>query len=300
MFDGLGEQEWKATTREAVAKFKQGDIITEPGLFYVARPHFGIYSLTRRAGNLELDMDLLDLDPGDSAYPPYGIITTQTCDLFEQVIPGRAPKQPWIQVAPVYRMNDMLDLSQQKNLEHDRYHYLFMITATLEPPGMWACDLRIQFPLEKSCLVHRVPIQAFTDEARYIRFAEHLARRYGRPALANEVSDHVVNKLRSALDKLSPARKAELYPAIREFRLLVEPARLQVRTAQLIVITDSVPAPQIVMEWLDDWWTKRQLELQAESLVLLANRYETYENLTVPEYRRSFELDFRYLSPQEL
>ena len=48
----------------------------------------------------------------------------------------------------------------------------------LDPPdledGVWAADLRLEIPLEKSVLVGRGPIDAFRDEDGYVAFGNLL------------------------------------------------------------------------------------------------------------------------------
>jgi hypothetical protein len=52
-----------------------------------------------------------------------------------------------------------------------------------------------------------------------------------------------------------------------------------------------------VRDLLDSWWEEQQIATSEKGIALLKNKYVSRGKVTDAEYRRSAELDFRYLSP---
>lgn len=158
MIDGWLEQgTWPAAVQEAVASFEQGALVEAPPFFYVGSAKYGIWRFTREIGDVDLPSELFELDPEEA--PKYGMITTETCDLVEEA--GR-PRQPWISVAPVFLLEN-LDGNSSSLLRKKRVAYMRQLTAPQFSDGTWVVDVRIEFPIEKSWLVGREPIQAFSS-----------------------------------------------------------------------------------------------------------------------------------------
>lgn len=285
---------WPAEVLDAVARFKQGHLVESPPFFYVAAPKHGVWNFTREAGDPNLCGDLLEVAAEDTS--PYGLITTQTCDLNEQSV---SPKQPWIKIAPVYPADSILKPGQDKQITNHAVGHLVKLTNPMLPTGFWVADLRIEVPIEKSWLVGRRPIAGFADEAGYLKLAERLARRCDRPALANVISEEVVRALKQGLQKLSKTEKAELLQHVKELRLLTDGNRLNPVAAQLMVITVDNPAPLIVQKWFDEWWDMAQAACDPKGLILLGNQWATLTTLTAADYVASIPLDFAYLSPDD-
>lgn len=80
--EGIPErEEWPAGVLATVAEFRQGDLVVGLPLFYWADPSVAVHARTRfYFENGELDEGPIEF--GDAA--PYGIITTQTCDLAQE------------------------------------------------------------------------------------------------------------------------------------------------------------------------------------------------------------------------
>jgi hypothetical protein len=278
---------------EAVSRFKQGDVVEAPPFFYCAAPRYGLWELSGLADDPAAPQEVLELAPEDG--PPYGLITTQTCDLYEQ---SPRPKQPWIKIAPVYDMGGALDKGQRKQVANHEIGHLVMLTGNNLPSGLWIADLRIEVPVEKGWLVGREPITAFETEDDYLRLARRLARRADRPALDNAVSICVVRSLREQLGKLGKAERASLTGEIRELRLAITGPRLTPSAARLIIIAHDTPSER-VKEWFDEWWEAAREGCHAIGVTLLGNRYATMASLTAADYDTAVALDFDYLSPDD-
>jgi len=288
-------QHWPSEVVEAVARFQQGHLVTRPPFFYAAAGKYGVWKFTQDHADPALSSELLEVDPEDG--PPFGLITTQTCDLDEQSL---VPRQPWLSVVPVYEANTLINQSQMTPLKRGMIGHL----VRLEPPslgsGLWVADLRIELPIEKSWLVDREPIEAFPDEAGYLDLARRLSRRRERPALANSISVAVVRSLRNKFGKLSKKRREDVLDPVREMRLSIgNGTRIAPTTIQLLVIGHADALSEDVTEWFDSWWDEARPECAQDSVNLLANRYSALDKLTAAEYVASIPLDFEFLSPDD-
>ncbi len=165
MIDAGIPDEWSLAVREVCSRFKQGHLVTTPPFFYGATAVHGIWDLTRDVGDPELDQEVFQLD--DDMAPSYGLITTQTCDIYEE---GK-PRKPWVQVAPVYDGQALIPASSIGNLQKDAIGHLMLLDSLALGEGLWVVDFRIEFPLEKSWLVGKEPLEAFPTEERYLRLA---------------------------------------------------------------------------------------------------------------------------------
>lgn len=282
---------WPEEVKATLASFKQGDLVKSPPFFYYANPRHALWQLSCDEENPE--PGLVEVEEEDR--PIYGLITSQTCDLNEQ---RPEPQQPWIKIAPVYNLEGVLDGGRVGQVTQHRIGHLVKLTGPALPSGLWVADLRVEFPVEKGWLVGREPIAGFGDEAGFFMLARRLARRSDRPALANSVSDGVVNHLRAKLNKMNRAKQTRLLDDIREFRLSITGDRLAPTTARLMVITHNVMSMDI-KEWFDEWWQEATHECNVLGLVLMGNRYETMDSLSAAEYDSAILLDFDYLSPND-
>jgi len=255
---------WPEEVKKALQPFLQGHLIEKPPFFYGANldhPIWRLSSVLSRSDEVP-DEERTDTlaDLAHEQRPPYGIVTTQTCDLSEE---RPNPRQPWVQVAPVYRLEDEGGI-----LDREYVH-------RLDPPQMtgevWAADLRIEIPLEKGLLVGREPIEAFSSEEGYINFASVLARRRGRPALASAVNRLVTDTL-SRLKKESNDRGRQARRVRdRTHKLMVaitDGTRLEPRSVQLHVVLKG-GRDNDTDEWFSAWWDRARVIADAHGLTLL-------------------------------
>jgi len=296
VIDEGNHQPWPREVIDAVARFKQGDLVERPPLFYFATPRYGVWDFTRmQATDADQGGELFEVDPEDG--PPFGLITTQTCDLTEQ---SPRPRQPWIKVAPVYEASGALPDEGRRNQarQHQIGHLVVLTNQTL-PSGLWVADLRIEAPIEKSWLIGRDPVTGFETEAQYLKLAERLAGRSNRPALDNTVSNLVVRSLRAGFDKLSRLKKADIIGELQEVRLETNDPRMAITSARLMVITYDDPTPEAIRLWFDLWWDTAQEECRSAGIALIANHYTTLAKLSAADYVPAIPLDFDYLSPDD-
>lgn len=225
-----GRDEWPLGVLDHLRRFEQGHLVRELPFFYFSNPSFPVFGQGRTAddGSPELVWDAEDFQ--------YGMIATQTCDLREE--DTKKPKQPWFHCCPVYRVDDPergLDPGQVGHLKKDRLQHFIWVPDIPEPEGVWAADLRLIVPLEKSWLLGREPVDGFVDESKRPMIGQRLALIHSRPAfdpaLVQSVSEPTVAALRN-LAKGDPDLYAEISEAV---------YAIGVRTDRLVEMTlDSV------------------------------------------------------------
>lgn len=242
----------------------QGHLVENPPLFYAADLRAGVWAPTRdtAAAIPESQRGEEILEVAREARPPFGILTTQSCDVAEE---RPTPRMPWVMVAPVYRVDKGSSLLQRDEV------------YSLDPPEVdgevWIADLRIEVPLEKSTLLGRSP-DAFSSEDEYIQFGKHLARRLGRPALAG-VFHEILGVTTDRIKKSSPERKRQakrVGQAVYKLLLSIEDSRLRPTAAKLHVVVQGEPDPD-TRDWFDAWWNEARIVAEAHGLELQPTRW---------------------------
>ena len=203
--------EWPPEVLEACRSFACGDVVETPPYFYYADAK---YAVMQRTG------DYFDaaysgaeiIDAADWA-APFGVITTQTCDLGE--IDFDPPVFPFISVSPVFDAAESLDGSSRKLLREGKRigPFLHLPLVTERRSGFWVADFRLEVPIEKSWLVGKEPIKGFATEtdARLVPDALHDLR--SRPAWAAVINECVESAMRLQLDQLKKGDR-ELYEMV--------------------------------------------------------------------------------------
>lgn len=212
MIDNLLPSQWPEDVLEAARRFRQGFVVEKPPFFYARSDAYPIWELSMADEPEAQGEEIVDVDPADR--PPWGLITTQTCDLYEE---GGRPKQPWFSVAPVYDYRPQLREGQLAQLRRGQMSHLVLLTAAWLPAGAWVADLRIEVPLEKGWLVGRTPLGGFASADEYNTLSIRLATRRGRPALSTAITEHIVKPLRAWLRGAGARHRDE----IDSLRLLV-------------------------------------------------------------------------------
>lgn len=279
--EGL-DQPWPEEVRAAVRPFLQGHLIEKPPLFFAADLRHPVWQTTRLVADSVPEHERGDdfVDVLAEQRPPYGIITTQSCDLAEE---RPNPRQPWLAVAPVYQAAGSAILDRD---------YIYVLAPPTVDAGPWVADLRIELPLEKSLLVGRTPIDAFPDESDYIQFARFLARRRGRPALASVVHEILSGVTRRLKDenndqrRLARAARGNIY----KLKLAIEDGTfLAPVAAKLYVVTDGDPTDE-TREWFDLWWNTARLVADEHGLQLLPTGWMNAEAVDARLYDELIEM----------
>lgn len=298
MIDGSLNRPWPQDVQDALEKFKQGHLVEQPPFLYAADLARPLHALTAETARQDQDAgeeitagELLCCEAEPDSCPPFGIITTQTCDIAEQ----GTPAQPWLQVAPVY----------QPHHEGDGPFPFKAYFAELDAPtfagALWIADLRLEVPVEKSVLAGREPIEAFATEQGYLEFADRLGRRRARAALADALDRSIVNHLRRRLGRnQAGAQQARTWTYGLRIRI-VEGERLTPAVAQLYVVLsgprvvaaddEREAVPDDVVSWYESWWDTASERAGATGIRLLRNEYLDAGRVEVELYDRLIELD---------
>lgn len=202
--------DWPPEVLEAAAAFVCGDIVESPPIFYYADPAYGVLARTREYADADYGgPEIIDASTVISA--PYGVITTQTCDISE--IDFDPPAHPFISVVPVFDAGSLSgpDRSLLRKGKRIGAYYHVPELASHEQ-GFWVADFRLEVPVEKSWLVGKDPIKGFSEEAART-IPKVLADIRDRPAWAESVSNHLQPALLQELKRLKGEQRA-LYDAI--------------------------------------------------------------------------------------
>lgn len=286
MIDDRLPSPWPQTVLDAVRQFRQGYVVDRPPLFYFRRDEHPLLRVQLEPEEQAPEESLIDLEPSDR--PPYGLITTQTCDLYEE----GSPRQPWFAVAPVYDYTPNLKSGQLEQIRRGEFGYLVLLTAEWFGPGVWVGDLRIEVPLEKGWLVGREPRPGFASLAEYKTLAARLATRRGRPALSAPLTEAIVMPLRAWL-KDKGRRYRDEAESLR-LRVVGDPATSEIGGLVVVAAGDGLS------DEAQAAWSSFEADLidtaAKHGITALEFLYGTYDDLTGRDIEASVRLDFDYLS----
>lgn len=197
--------EWPRDVLDALQGFGQGDIVRGTRYYFLGTVTGAGLPLEfpteekvgDEQGEAEADTDgePRKLDVVEWEISDLGVITSQTCDVFEQ---GQ-PLQPWVQVSPLRRLPDDFTKTPPD--------FLYPAQPPALGEGTWVIDLRIEAPIEKTVLVGQSPQSAFGTEDELLAFAAALGRRRDRAALSTKLVEAVGQTLREKRRKAEPSRR---------------------------------------------------------------------------------------------
>jgi hypothetical protein len=210
----------------------------------------------------------------------FGVVTSQTCDVAEEGIPA----QPCFQAAPAYRLGD-------EYAGRTLPQYLVALEPPDLEPGVWVADLRIEVPVEKTFLVGRRPIAAFSDEGGCLRFASALGRRRDRAALAAHLVDAVADTLRK--QKRNNKKFRQVFKDVQSVRLNINRGtRMNPAVARVHVVTRG-PIEEAARDRFESWWEGARDDAGAVGIELLPNEYHDGRSMDVELYDRLIDLGIR-------
>ena len=289
-----GPEAWPTGVLGALRQFVQGDVVEGPPFFYFADPSRPIWARTRAYAADSSGPEVIEMPAG--AEPPYGLITTQTCDIREE--DSDSPVRPWVQISPVHDRSGYLNSGERRLLSRGQGpRYLMHLPAL--PSGFWIADLRIEVPVEKGWLATRTKLDGFTDEAARRRVGERVAMLRSRPAFAGRFVSLVQRPLVEALKGLRSADQ-ELYIRMQEQvdEVAVElDSMLDPREARVtLLVTGDVDGE--VADWWSTWWATTTEICAAGGLTLHAFGIRSTSDVTVAEYRRMTTVPLARISPE--
>jgi hypothetical protein len=269
---------WPEGVFDSLAGWEQGDLVAQPPFLYFADPSVPIWEPTRAYTEDSASPEVIL--PTDPYLPPYGVVTTQTCDIAEEDS-GR-PIRPWVQLAPVYRVTTW----KRKKLEGEKGPGYWLLVPDIPEDGVWVADFRIEIPVEKGWLAAQGRVQGFADEEAKRGVARRLVSQRGRPAFSRElnaVHENLFTALRS-LDAEQSDLAEKLFDRLEEVVVQVD-SHLAPTSAQLVFLT-SASLPDDCREWLEQWRDGVAESAAASGLALHALDFRALESVSLLEYRR--------------
>ncbi len=282
-------QPWPDAVVERLAQYRQGSLVERPPFAYHASGMYPLWVASRLAAeDPEDELLLVELDIADG--PPYGIITTQSCDVDEE---GKNRK-PWVQLAPVYELPS--ENPSLGNVRAWKYAYLAPVTA-LGPT--WVVDLRIELPVEKSWLVRQPPRPGFTTPEEFDRFARFLGGHRTRLQLATAVHERLLKPLGASLVVLAkeePGVHEAFGTEVKHLFIDVRGDPLLPEAIQLIFVGER-SVNETVVGWLEAWW-ERVYSRSDLPFTLLPNRYLAFDDVRFAEQRTWLEPELARLASE--
>lgn len=291
---------WPDGILDALRAFRQGDLVGEPAMAYLVDPQAPVWAESERfATEIAISGDpprpeIIRFP--EALTPPYGMITTQTCDLVEE--DANPPKWPWAQLVPVYDMDHALNSGLKDMLREGRGRRSLLHVPALAP-GFYVADLRISFPVEKGWLARQTRVVGFGSEEERQRVGDRLALLSGRPAFAGTFVTTIQNPLSAALRELKRVDReafASLDKLVPEVGVLMD-SRLNPSDVQVVVLS-TAPLNSTHTEWWSRWWDSCRERAGAAGITLQALDFAVLdENYSAAEYRRLTHLPLPNVSP---
>lgn len=275
---------WPTAIQESARKFRQGHLLEWDSVAFGAAFANAVCNVTERSGAAGTGYVRVD------EAMDYALITSQTCDICEEG--KKIPRMPWISVVPAYDILPLLSKGQDGLVRGNRVGYLIPLTHSrfIGQGNLWVADLRLEFPLEKSVLVGRTPIEGFASEEEYAFLADKLAFRRNRPAIDSRVRTYITGPLRQALmagDFTSDA--------IVEIRMLCAPTWEKVERVQIhFIVANSKDVERVTREF--EVWEPAILSALPRDLSLLPAKIIPYDDYAYAASRKTTYVDYSDLS----
>ena len=289
MLDDWLSDAWPPEVVTAMRLFVQGDLIESPPVFFSGASKYAVTSFVRTTGDPNEVEELFDID--FDSRPPYGLLTTETCDIVEET---DRPRQPFVLVAPVYNLAGRIDARSEGLLSSNRIGYMRYLGDQAMPPGFWVADLRLEVPIEKSCLVGRTPIRPLVNESDRLLLAQFLAARRDRPVLGEKVHKGVIRPLRRWVEKMNDSKRELTLAGIADVRLGIAGARSGPDGVGLILVAEgSTVADETRTIW-DNRWPYMKRAAHDADLILLETEYSSLDKLSARRYLESVPIDLQF------
>jgi hypothetical protein len=291
----LSREEWPQEVLQAAAQFGCGDVVQNPPYFYFADPAYAVLDRTKRYKDGSQGPELID---ASGLAAPFGIVTSQTCDVGEIAFPF--PSKPFIQVSPVFDGSG-LDGSLRKLLRKGTAVQAFLHLPALseQHEGFWVADFRLEMPIEKSWLVGRVPIRGFATEEEARMVPKVIGQLRSRPAWADSVNDSVGSTLLKALGELKSGNRGlfdSVTSGIDEIGVkadsMLNPRWIEVMAFSHEVLEDGVH------EWWESTTDRIREAANGQGLKVQATGTASLDTIPVSHYRLYVTANLSRHSPQ--
>lgn len=218
------------------------------------------------------------------------VVISQDCDIFAAV-----KAEPRIEAMAARWTSNASEIHTARKGNSARLFLLRERTGE----GLVA-DARLRVQLDKTALLGASFEPAFHDDRARTRFANWVAGRYNRPAVANELVEAVQKPIVSAVADLVK-RKAPLVgilDSVAELRFAAAPAQ-RPWTVHLVVMVDegddlNVEEEAELAGWLESVLVKPDGPIEA-----IAPLFRTERNISLHDYLHTTKLQLDHFSPEE-
>lgn len=281
--------EWPEGVLEHLGSFRQGDVVEGFPMSYLGNPDVPVHAQTAAyrgegPGTIEFEEEF-----------PYGMITTQTCDIIEE--DSKQPSRPWVQMVPVYdgehkhdsttgstKRPSYIPSNIRRFIKEGRGPQYLLHLQDFPREGFWVADMRLSISVDKGWLLDRDPIKVFGSEKSRRIVGSRLAMLADRPAFDGKFERAVRRPLAKELASLENTPLGQdIYQQVAEFRIRAD-NNINMKRVEIWVFSDS-PLSDNVRKWFDeqsDQWRRRAGE---EDLVLLPTQYSQLDEVSAKEYR---------------
>lgn len=282
MIDGgipAGPAEWPESVLERLRLWEQADVVRQPPLFYFADPLRPVWAATALYADESQGPEIVVAPEGAS--PPYGLVTTQTCDIAEE--DARRPVRPWVQVAPVYSITDK---GWRKKLLKGRGPQYWVHLPDLPDEGFWIADLRIEMPVEKGWLALQQRIRGIEDENARRSVGLRIGYLRSRSAFSSDFNRLIYRPLEdrlvgAALDAEAPddATLDEVAEVVVQVDSFSSPSSV------FLTILSNLPLSTAARQSLEAWRESIVDEALDAGIDVHPLAFQTFVGTTAAEYR---------------
>jgi hypothetical protein len=139
----------------------------------------------------------------------------------------------------------------------------------------WVGDLRIEFPIEKSWLMHHEPRSAFSTYEDFAKFSERCGIVRARPAIASMIEHQVIDELKRELRDLRRTGGtlfAVFQDEVEHLFLAISGDPLSPRSVQLVFVSRAAFPAELIAR-LNAWWERVFGGSGALPFTVLSNRF---------------------------
>jgi hypothetical protein len=292
-------EEWPVGVLDEVAAFRQGDVVEELPLFYFADAARAVHARTRAyaAGGIASGTVVRFSEPA-----PYGIVTTQTCDLAQEG--DRRPNSAWVRLAPVYNAESPHPVLENQKLVPGAARSLikkgrdqFRMWLPKLADGMWIADLTLEVTCERGWLASKARIEVFTTDEERQQFSQRLAWLAARPAFDSRFVRAVQQPVIAALRELAKTDA----PSYERMQLLVAEIgvrldnRLATGQATLAILHSGIDTD--LASWWEELWPVLYDNAASEGFNLFPLEILDLGQLSAAAYRSMTRVPLANLSP---
>ena len=291
LIDELLPESWPAAITASLQHWHQGHLIANPPLFWAADPREPLLPFTAKNGDPARQWQIFSLPEAER--PPFGVVISQSCDICEA-----KPVSPFIDVAPVYDLADVLQGGQENEIRQHYWNNYIYLTRQPAEGRCYVVDLRVVLPIEKGVLVKGTPVDGFASENDLLDFADRVATRVRRPSYADAVQDFLIRPLDEWIrrDQAKALRESSgRFTDVEEVRLRVEGDRLDPVSVQIVVFQETTLSREDQGAWRR--WresTKRTLFKEAR-IQLRPVQFSSLSKMSAADYRQLAPIWLRYL-----